>query len=113
MIVLTKDQFTEIVEKLRSLVYNYNSKITASGFYLKPTHLVYRKPKKYIYIGRYWYFLVRDKGKLRWIYAGKRKPQPWLPDPPVIPNGVIVETNQGYLVDETLISSLLESYKIP
>ncbi|MFP3203656.1 MAG: hypothetical protein RXR43_16050, partial [Sulfolobus sp.] len=47
-----------------------------------------RNGKKYIYIGRYWYKLERKNGKQKWIYLGKEKPLPNLPDPPELPNVV-------------------------
>jgi hypothetical protein len=73
------------ISDLKRLVYEYNTKIRGYGVYLKPYHIVYRNGKKYIYIGRYWYKLERKNGKQKWIYLGKEKPLPNLPDPPELP----------------------------
>lgn len=63
------------------------------GVYLKPVHIVIKKSsqntKVYHYYGRYWYKVVYENGKLRWIYIGKEKPFLELPDPPLNPLLVI------------------------
>ena len=73
------------ISDLKRLVYEYNTKIRGYGVYLKPYHIVYKNGKKYIYIGRYWYKLERKNGKQKWVYLGKEKPLPNLPDPPELP----------------------------
>ncbi|RLG80327.1 MAG: hypothetical protein DRO09_03290 [Thermoprotei archaeon] len=73
----------------RSRIYRYNSEIRDSGYYLKPVHLVYKSIRgrrvKYVYFGRYWYRVVRKGGSIKWIYVGRDKPDPHLPDPPLSP----------------------------
>lgn len=80
----------EIIDKMKRLVYDYNKKVSKYGVYLKPYHIVYKKGKKYIYIGRYWYRLEKKDGKLKWIYLGKVKPYDYLPDPPEIPEQTFI-----------------------
>ncbi|MEM0173916.1 MAG: hypothetical protein QXV69_02375 [Sulfolobaceae archaeon] len=110
-IKLTQKQFEEILDKLKKIVYEYNSRIRGSGVYLKPYHAVYKQNKKYIYIGKYWYRLERIGGRLKWIYLGKTKPIESLPDPPKIPEStIIVENNEVYLVENKLVEELL-SYR--
>ncbi|OYT61046.1 MAG: hypothetical protein B6U75_00135 [Desulfurococcales archaeon ex4484_217_1] len=71
----------EYVEELKE----YNNLVKKFGFYLKPTHVVSVKGKKYIYHGRYWWKItyVREHGKtkVKWKYVGKDVPR-GLPQPP-------------------------------
>jgi hypothetical protein len=87
---LDLERVTSFLDELKREVYAYNEKVRHTGFYLKPVHLVYKNGMKYIYVGRYWYVLKREKGKIRWIYAGMKKPKESLPDPPAIPKITIV-----------------------
>lgn len=91
---------------LRRIAYEYNELIRGRGVYLKPVHLVYKEEKVYIYMGRYWYRLERKQGKLKWRYLGKTKPYDDLPDPPVIPQGVIIKVNGRYLLEDRLFNEL-------
>ncbi len=73
----------------REKLYEYNSMIKGTGYYLKPFHIVtkkYRGSKKtYYYYGKYWYRLSLQGSKLKWRYIGNRKPLQNLPDPPINP----------------------------
>lgn len=78
------------LEPYLKAVYEYNSLISGTGYYLKPVHVVTRRlggsKRVYVYYGRYWWRVVyagkRGKTSLvRWIYLGTEKP-PGLPDPP-------------------------------
>ena len=87
-----------IIGELLPVFYEYNNRIRHTGFYLKPVHISTRRLQdgsvvKYYYYGRYWYKLEKDvMGKLRWIYVGREKPIPELPDPPHNPlEGVVVK----------------------
>lgn len=99
--------FDEVLSKLKSRVYEYNSKIKEYGVYLKPYHLVYKNGKKYVYIGKYWYKLERFGGKLKWIYLGKEKPFIDMPDPPEIPDYTIIkDADGGYIIDKKILDEL-------
>jgi len=75
----------ELSALARKAVYEYNLSIRGSGYYLKPVHYVYKRSgsrvRVYEYYGRYWWRLQRVNGRIRWKYAGTRKP-PGLPEPP-------------------------------
>jgi hypothetical protein len=86
-----------ILEDYLRLIYQYNSLISGTGFYLKPIHIVTRRApdgtrRRYVYIGRYWWRIsYRGKkgrtSRIQWRYVGKEKP-PELrdyPDPPQTP----------------------------
>ena len=106
LVSLDQKRFNELLAKLKSLVYEYNSEIGGKGVYLKPYHVVYKGGKKYVYVGRYWYRLERRNGRLKWIYLGKTKPYPDLPDPPAIPEITIVITESENLVDQKALDQL-------
>ncbi len=103
-----------LYEPYKRRINEYNLAIRDSGYYLKPIHFVYiklpneRTNPRYVYFGRYWYrvhrlFSPRKRGsKIRWIYIGKEKPDPSLPDPPLNPfEGLHVIAVEGdLLVDE-------------
>ncbi len=86
-----------LLEDYRRAVYAYNSLISGTGYYLKPTHVVTRRLEdgtrlRYIYIGRYWWRLSYvsrrgGKGGVKWRYIGKEKPAALkdYPDPPEPP----------------------------
>ena len=91
----------------RRRIYEYNSLIRETGYYLKPIHIVVKKMNdtrnKYIYFGRYWYRVARSSnGKLRWVYIGREKPDPQLPEPPLNPfEGLkIIVDGNDIIVDE-------------
>ncbi|MEZ0393840.1 MAG: hypothetical protein ABWK00_02160 [Desulfurococcaceae archaeon] len=76
-----------IINEYTKQIYEYNNIAKQRSYYLKPVHITVRTEKdgsksKYYYYGRYWYKLERDGGRIRWIYLGKAKPDPSLPDPP-------------------------------
>lgn len=87
----------EMLEEYKRLIYRYNSVISGTGYYLKPTHIVTKKLPdgtrlKYVYIGRYWWKITYAskkgrKGGIRWKYVGREKPSELLhyPDPPENP----------------------------
>ncbi len=106
LVSLDPKSFDTLLSKLKSLVYEYNSEISGTGVYLKPYHVVHKGGKKYVYVGRYWYRLERRNGKLKWIYLGKEKPYPDLPDPPAIPEFTIVLTEGEALVDKRALDAL-------
>jgi hypothetical protein len=84
--------------------YQYNSRLKNTGYYLKPVHIVVKNGKngktKYYYYGRYWYKLVINKSgksRIKWIYIGKNKPHPQLPDPPNNPlEGTVVKLREDH-----------------
>ncbi len=87
-----------ILGRVLPLIYEYNNSIRHTGYYLKPVHIATRRLQdgttvKYYYYGRYWYKVERDAlGKLKWVYLGKEKPSPFLPNPPPNPlEGVVVK----------------------
>jgi hypothetical protein len=106
-IKLDEKTFTEVLSKLKKMIYEYNSKIKEFGIYLKPYHAVYKNNRKYIYIGKYWYKLEWNKGRLKWIYLGKRKPIEGIPDPPKVPEAtIIIDSDGNYIVESKLIDEL-------
>lgn len=86
-----------LYEPYKRKINEYNVLIKDSGYYLKPLHFVYLKSPnmftniKYVYFGRYWYRVYKasgspgSKSRTKWIYVGKEKPDPTLPDPPINP----------------------------
>lgn len=100
-----------VFDEYRRRLYEYNDRIKEFNYYLKPVHEVtyYYKgiPRKYQYFGRYWYRLVKNpksKGGLKWIYVGREKPDPHLPEPPLNPfEGIkVVVENNDLLIDENV-----------
>jgi len=89
-----------ILEEYKTRLYEYNKLVSTYGYYLKPLHIVYKKTSngtvKYVYYGRYWYKIVyagkRNKTSIvKWIYIGREKPLPKLPDPPHHPlEGIVL-----------------------
>ncbi len=82
-----------ILESYVRELYQYNSVIKDTGFYLKPVHIVVKKTsggkRYYYYYGRYWWRIVYagKKGRtsrVKWKYYGKSKPRELAgyPDPP-------------------------------
>jgi len=87
-----------VFAEMLSEIHEYNNRIKDTGYYLKPIHMSTRRlldgtVLKYYYYGRYWYRVERSGGKrIRWIYLGREKPSPLLPDPPRNPlEGVVVK----------------------
>lgn len=70
-------------------IMKYNERIRSTGYYVKPIHVTYKNSSearlKYVYFGRYWYRISRRKRGIAWIYLGREKPEPSLPDPPLNP----------------------------
>jgi len=97
---IDQNEFDEIMDKLKNLVYQYNENLKKTGYYLKPFHVVYKKNgKEYYYFGRYWYRLEYGNKKMQWIYLGKDKPDDKLPDPPMIPEVTIMKRDGKFYVD--------------
>jgi len=97
----------ELFTPYRRRIYEYNSLIRETGYYLKPIHVVVKKVdntrSKYVYFGRYWYRVVRNpNGRIQWIYVGREKPDPQLPEPPLNPfEGLrIIVYEDDVVVDE-------------
>lgn len=82
-----------VMDVYRDSLYSYNTIVKRFGVYLKPIHIVVKKSsngvKVYHYYGKYWYKVVYSKGKVRWIYIGREKPVPEIPNPPINPLTVI------------------------
>jgi hypothetical protein len=102
--------FTEALSE----IYEYNNKIRDTGYYLKPVHMSTRRLAdgtvvKYYYYGRYWYRVEKgESGSVRWIYLGREKPSPQLPDPPRNPlEGVVVKKYNGKIEIEFLSEEVL------
>ncbi len=107
LVRMNEREFDKVLSTLKSLVYDYNTKIKDHGVYLKPFHIVYKRGgKRYIYIGKYWYRLEKLNGKLKWIYLGKMKPMDQLPDPPSIPETTIIKEDTIYVFDDSLLNQL-------
>ncbi len=75
----------EILDEVKYKIYEYNTRISDTGYYLKPVHKVYKRLsdgtlKIYEYYGRYYW---RKQGN-RLVYAGTEKPR-GLPEPEPIP----------------------------
>lgn len=99
-----------ILSKYTEQIYSYNNIAREKGLYLKPVHVVVKKQRdgrkvKYYYYGRYWYKIEIRKGrpsKIKWIYLGKEKPDPELPDPPRNPlEGLVVRVTEDQVVVST------------
>ena len=107
-----------IFSPYRKRIYKYNEEIKDSGYYLKPIHVVYRllegRKLKYVYFGRYWYRVYKtrekERTKLRWIYVGRDKPDPHLPEPPINPlEGLaVVVDGEDILVDKKTFEALVK-----
>lgn len=86
-----------LIDIYKTALYSYNTLLKSYGLYLKPLHIVVKKnlynTKVYHYYGRYWYKVIYRNGKLKWVYVGKNKPSPELPDPPANPLLVIKITS--------------------
>ncbi len=87
-------EFQRILDEYKLKLYRYNRSIRRLGYYLKPVHIVYKRSLgrvvKYVYYGRYWYRLeyVGKKGRtsrIKWVYVGREKPLPEIPNPPEHP----------------------------
>ncbi|MEB3861022.1 MAG: hypothetical protein GSR84_02235 [Desulfurococcales archaeon] len=75
----------EILDEVKYKIYEYNTRISDTGYYLKPVHKVYKRLsdgtlKIYEYYGRYYW---RKQGN-RLVYAGTEKPRS-LPEPEPTP----------------------------
>ncbi|MEM2296187.1 MAG: hypothetical protein QW775_05800 [Ignisphaera sp.] len=88
-----------LVDEYRTTLYSYNTMIKKYGVYLKPIHIVVKKTsegaKVYHYYGKYWYKVVYSNGRLRWVYIGREKPFPWIPNPPLNPITTVKIINRG------------------
>ncbi len=101
----------ELFSPYRRKIYEYNSLIKETGYYLKPIHLVVKKELnlKYLYFGRYWYRVVRGyHGRIKWIYIGREKPDPNLPEPPLNPfEGLKIIVSDGDILVSEYIYKIL------
>ncbi len=75
-----------IDEIARQPFYEYNSRISKTGYMVKPVHKVYKRlsdgtRRIYVYYGRYWW---RRRGK-RFVYSGTEKPRRVKLEPPPNP----------------------------
>lgn len=107
----------EIFSPYRRKIYEYNELIRESGYYLKPVHVVIKKSTsfKYLYFGRYWYRIIKSEGrKLRWIYVGREKPDPNLPEPPLNPfEGLrIIVDGDDVVIDDYVYRVLVSRFKL-
>lgn len=117
--IRVKDGYRLIMEAFspyRRKIYEYNELIRESGYYLKPVHVVVKRfaNLKYLYFGRYWYRVVRGDGRrLRWIYIGREKPDPNLPEPPLNPfEGLrIIVDGDDIMVDDYVHRALTSILK--
>lgn len=79
----------DLYSQFKLEILSYNERIKDTGYYVKPMHVAYKNNDagrvKYIYFGRYWYRVVRRDNRLVWVYVGKDKPEPSLPDSPPNP----------------------------
>lgn len=118
--IRVKDGYKLIMEMFspyRRKIYEYNESIKDSGYYLKPVHVVIKKSMnfKYLYFGRYWYRVIRGEGRrLRWIYVGREKPDPNLPEPPLNPfEGLkIIVDGNDVVVDDYVYRVLVSRFKL-
>ncbi|GEM_PF-608438 len=92
-ICLDDDQISKLLSTIsmlyREKLYEYNSVIKKTGYYLKPLHIVVKKYsnsiKTYYYYGKYWYRVISQGSKIKWYYISNEKPLKDLPDPPINP----------------------------
>lgn len=103
-----------IFAEMLSEIYEYNNRIKNAGYYLKPIHMTTRRlvdgtVLKYYYYGRYWYRVERnERGRVKWVYLGREKPSPDLPDPPKNPlEGVVIKKYNGRVEIEFSSESVL------
>jgi hypothetical protein len=79
----------DLYSQFKLEILSYNEKIKDTGYYVKPMHIAYKNSDsgkvKYIYFGRYWYRVIKRDDRLVWVYVGKDKPEPSLPEPPPNP----------------------------
>ncbi len=101
-------------ENLRRKIYEYNDRIRSTGYYLKPIHIVKKHlgsdTRTYYYFGRYWYKLIKTGSRIKWIYIGKEKPDPKLPEPPIniLEQCRVVVVGRDVYVDDTCYDAVLE-----
>lgn len=79
----------DLYSQFKLEILSYNERIKNTGYYVKPVHIAYKNSNtgrvKYIYFGRYWYRVVKRGNRLVWVYVGKDKPEPSLPELPPNP----------------------------
>ena len=102
-----------LLDSLRVVIYEYNTTINDSGYYLKPVHKVYKRRQDgsvrvYEYYGRYWWRMVRKKGGYRAKYAGKVKPR-GIRNAPELPIEGLVIVREGR--DIIMDCDVYERYK--
>jgi hypothetical protein len=114
-ICLDGDQISRLLSTIsmlyREKLYEYNSVIKKTGYYLKPLHIVVKKYgsgiKTYYYYGKYWYRVVSQGSKIKWYYISSVKPLQDLPDPPINPLILIKVINN----DNRDCLCILEDYR--
>ncbi|MDM7274882.1 MAG: hypothetical protein P3X22_001995 [Thermoprotei archaeon] len=101
-----------VLGDLKMAIYEYNSRIKYTGFYLKPVHKVYKSPggvrRVYEYYGRYWWRITRKGGKVRFEYVGASKPAK-VEEPPDNPLEGLVVVREGE--DVIVECSVYERFK--
>ncbi len=109
----------DYLDSLKPALYEYNSLIRHTGYYLKPVHKVYYKTidgrsKLYEYYGRYWWKIARKGSKRRLVYVGTEKPE-GLPEPPslelegvklIVEDDTVVLDCKSYKKIEHILSGL-------
>ncbi len=99
------DVMEKVLDEIKRVVYEYNSRISEKGYYLKPVHRVYKKlsdgrVRIYEYYGRYWWRLERRKGKLKWIYVSNIKPEEFPEFPPHRLEGIsVIREGRDIIID--------------
>jgi len=110
-----------ILADLKRILYEYNRVIRSTGYYLKPVHKVYKYSKGsrrvYEYYGRYWWKLEKRGGRVKFIYAGLKKPARIKVSPPRNPlEGLsIIREGEDILIkcsDFEKFSSIFRGFKI-
>jgi len=115
----------DIMDRYMTELYRYNELIKSYGYYLKPMHIVTRRTsngiRRYYYFGKYWYKLSYEgkRGKtsrVKWIYVGRNKPLPEIPDPPPNPLDLLmvkIDNNsiRLYVSSNKMIKKIIELFK--
>lgn len=114
--ILIKGAFSYLLDlytRFKLEIMEYNEKIKSTGYYIKLMHVVHKNSSearlKYVYFGRYWYRVSKKEKGVSWIYLGREKPEPSLPEPPLNPFegvSVVVLNDEDIEVDVETIHLL-------